>query len=97
MTDKELRERIAALRTSANGLAEPEKTNKLDDADSLEMQIEGMGLDRAAAIMSGTKTADIADLDAKITAAQDATKAEQERIKIITGAIGKIKGFLGLP
>ena len=47
--------------------------------------------------MSGIATPDLEDLDAKIVAASDATKAEQERIQLVTGAIDAIKRFLGSP
>ena len=95
MREQELKRRIAALRTAARALGEPRRTNRLDDADSLEMELEGMGLDRAAAIMSGINTPDLEDLDALIAAAEDATQAERKRNEMITGAIGKIRGFLG--
>ena len=96
MTRQELRKKIAALRKAAKTLTEPAKTEKLVEANTLEMKIQGMGLDQVADIMSGIKKADLVALDAKIIAAQDATEAEQERIKMITETIGKIREFLGL-
>lgn len=97
MTEQELRKQITALRRGAEALSEPEKGKKLTDAELLEMQLEGMGLDQAADIMSGIKTTDLKNLDAKITAAKDATKAERVRTQLITDAIKMMKRFLGLP
>ena len=97
MTEQALRNNIIALRSAAEDLSEPEKSNALTEADLLDMRLEGMGLDQIADIMSGIATPDLEVLDAKIVAASDATKSEQERIQLVTGAIGAIKGFLGLP
>ena len=96
MTEQELRKNIAELRTAAEGLSGPERAARVTEIDLLEMRLAGTGLDQVADAMAGIDTPGLKSFDAKIAAAKDATKNEQERNRMITDAIGEIKILLGL-
>tara|TARA_E500000305_G_scaffold40145_1_gene30697 strand:- start:843 stop:1139 length:297 start_codon:yes stop_codon:yes gene_type:complete len=96
MTRDELNQKIAALESAASTLEEPDRTLTNVEINNLKNQIDGMSLSKIADKMATISTPTIADMDAKIKAAKDATAAQSMRVDAINSVIGLIKKGIGL-
>jgi hypothetical protein len=96
MTRDELTAKIAALKSAAAGLKEPDKTFRLNDIAALEIELEGMALDELVARLNQMTLPDIQDMDRKIAAAQQANKDNQFRVDAFNTAFGILKTALGI-
>ncbi|WP_323795169.1 hypothetical protein [Nisaea sp.] len=96
MTRDELNQKIASLESAAGSLDEPDRTLTTVKINNLKNEIDGMSLSDIADKMATIKTPTIADMDAKIKAAKDATAAQSMRVDAINSVIGLIKKGVGL-
>jgi hypothetical protein len=96
MTRDELNQKIAALESAASTLEEPDRTLTSVQINNLKNEIDGMALSDIADKMATITTPTIADMDAKIKAAKDATAAQSMRVDAINSVIGLIKKGVGL-
>ena len=96
MTRDELNQKIAALESAAGTLEEPDRSLTSVEINNLKNQIDGMALADIAAKMATITTPTVAEMDAKIKAAKDATAAQNMRVNAINSVIGLIKKGIGL-
>jgi len=96
MTRDELNQKIAALENAASTLKEPDRTLISVKINDLKNEIDGMSLSDIADKMASISTPAIAEMDAKIKAAKDATAAQNMRVDAINSVMGLIQKGIGL-
>lgn len=96
MTRDELNQKIAALESAASTLKEPDRTLTSVKINNLKNEIDGMSLSDIADKMASISTPAIAEMDAKIKAAKDATAAQNMRVDAINSVLGLIQKGIGL-
>ncbi len=94
MTKDELLAKIVDMRRSAESLDEPEKTFKLSDTDQLEIKVQALAAAEIAQKMQAIELPSIAEMDANIAKARDATIAHSQRVAFLDKALDFITGVL---
>jgi uncharacterized membrane protein YccC len=95
MTRVELETRIHDLARVANSLDQPDKTFMLNEIDRIIREIDGMALAEFRQKLEQIQLVKLREVDEKIAAARDATKAHQFRVEAVETAIGILRTVIG--
>lgn len=96
MTPEDLNQRIAEMKTVAAALFEPDKTLQQIQIRNLQNQIDGMALAELAAHLEQIALPDLAKIDEMIKEAQDAQKAQEDRVNALNSVFSIVSKAVGL-
>ncbi|NVJ97019.1 MAG: hypothetical protein HWE25_02640 [Alphaproteobacteria bacterium] len=96
MTKEELEAKIAELETALDSLSGAQKIVARNKLTSIKNKLDVMETTAAWADFDVSELPDTAEIDAKVTAANEAIEARQNLANLVNGALDKVGGLLGL-